>query len=66
MFLDYDRMALGVGTALGLPLTGEELAAHAAEAASAMEASTGTDRDRAAVYLEALFRLAGVPADPHG
>ena len=61
MFLDYDRMALGVGTALGLPLTGEGLAAHAAEAASAMESCTGTDRDRAAVYLEALFRLAGVP-----
>jgi putative hydrolase of the HAD superfamily len=61
VFLDYDRMALGVGTALGLPLSGEELAAHAAEATSAMESSTGTDRDRAAVYLEALFRLAGVP-----
>jgi putative hydrolase of the HAD superfamily len=62
VFLDYDRMAQGIGTALGLPLTGEGLAAHAAEAASAMETSTGTDRDRAAMYLEALFRLAGVPA----
>ena len=66
VFLDYDRMALGVGTALGLPLTGEGLAAHAAEAASAMEASTGADRDRAAAYLEALFRLAGVPASRMG
>jgi putative hydrolase of the HAD superfamily len=27
-----------------------------------MEAASGTDGDRAAVYLEALFRLAGVPA----
>src|SRR5687767_11329482 len=61
VFLDYDRMALGVSTALGLPLTGEGLATHAADAASAMESSTGTDRDRAAVYLEALFRMAGVP-----
>lgn len=61
MFLDYDRMALGVGTALGIPLTGDRLATHAADAASAMESSSGSDRDRAAVYLEALFRLAGVP-----
>jgi HAD superfamily hydrolase (TIGR01549 family) len=66
IFLDYERMALGVGTTLGLPLTGEGLAAHAAEAASAMEASSGTDGDRAAVYLEALFRLAGVPATRMG
>jgi putative hydrolase of the HAD superfamily len=66
IFLDYERMALGVGTALGLSLTGEGLAAHAAEAASAMEASTGTDSDRAAVYLQALFRLAGVPSDRMG
>jgi putative hydrolase of the HAD superfamily len=62
VFLDYERIAVGVGTALGLPLTGQGLAVHAAEAASAMEAAAGTDRDRAAVYLEALFRLAGVPA----
>ena len=62
MFLDYDRMAQGVGAALGLAFTGQALATHAAEAASAMERSSGTDRDRAAVYLEALFRLAGVPA----
>ena len=66
VFLDYERMARGVGTALGLPLTGQGLAAHAAEAASAMEASAGTDRDRAAVYLETLFRLAEVPAGRMG
>jgi putative hydrolase of the HAD superfamily len=62
VFLDYERMAVGVGRALGLALTGDGLAVHAGEAASAMEAATGTDRDRAAVYLEALFRLAGVPS----
>ncbi len=62
VFLDYDRMAQGVHTALGLPLTGAALAAHAGKAASAMESATGTDRDRAAVYLEALFRFAGIPA----
>ena len=61
MFLDYDRMAREVGAVLGLALTGDGLATHAADAASAMESSTGSDRDRAAVYLEALFRLAGVP-----
>jgi HAD superfamily hydrolase (TIGR01549 family) len=66
VFLDYERMAVGVGTALGLPLTGEGLARHAAEAASVMEASAGTDQDRAAVYLEALFRAAGVPATRMG
>jgi putative hydrolase of the HAD superfamily len=56
-------MAEGAGAALGLPLTGEALAAHAPEAAQAMERATGNDGERAAVYLEALFRSAGVPAD---
>lgn len=55
-------MAQGVGAALGLPLTGEVLAAHATEAAQAMERATGNDGDRAAAYLEALFRFSGVPA----
>jgi putative hydrolase of the HAD superfamily len=62
VFLDYARMAQGVGAALGLELTGAGLAAHAGKAAAAMEGATGTDRDRAAVYLEALFRHAGVPS----
>ena len=61
VFLDYARMAAGVGTALGLTLSGEKLASHAAEAALAME-RPGTDQERATVYLEALFLLGGVPA----
>ena len=62
VFLDYARMAEGVGTALALPLTGEGLAAHASEAADAMERAAGSDQERAAAYLEALFLLGGVPA----
>ncbi len=63
LFLDYPRMAAAVAAALGLPLTGERLAAGAGEAARAMEAAGGVDRDRAAAYLEALFLAAGVPAE---
>jgi putative hydrolase of the HAD superfamily len=63
LFLDYVRMAEGVGAALGVPLTGQELAAGAPAAARAMEAPRGTDRERAGVYFDALFRHAGVPAD---
>jgi methylmalonyl-CoA mutase, C-terminal domain len=66
VFLDYDRMAQGVGSALGLALTGEALAARAPEAAAAMERSAGTDQERAAAYLEALFRFGGVPVDRMG
>ena len=62
LFLDYARMAREVGVALGLPLTGEVLASHATEAAQAMERATGNDGERAAVYLETLFRFSGVPA----
>lgn len=61
VFLDYARMAEGVGTALGLPLTAAGLAAHASGAAGAMESAAGSNRERAAAYLEALFRLSGVP-----
>ncbi|HEX5962804.1 MAG TPA: HAD-IA family hydrolase [Gemmatimonadales bacterium] len=61
VFLDYARMAEGVGSALGLQLTGAGLEAHASEAADAMERAAGTDQERAAVYLETLFRLGGVP-----
>ncbi len=63
LFLDYVRMAEGVGAALGVPLTGQGLAAGAPAAARAMEAPRGTDRERAGVYFDALFRHAGVPAD---
>ncbi len=66
MFLDYARMAEGVGVALGLPLTAEGLAAHASEASDAMERAAGSDQERAAAYLEALFQLAGVPAQRMG
>jgi len=62
LFLDYPRMAQSVGAALGLPLTGEGLAAGAGEATRSMERFRGADRDRAAVFLETLFGLAGVPA----
>jgi putative hydrolase of the HAD superfamily len=60
VFLDYERMAARVARALDLPLTGQELACHAAAAAGAMERA-GTDQERATAYLEALFLLAGVP-----
>ena len=67
VFLDYHRMAQGVSAALGLPLTSEALAAGAPEASRAMEQAAGNDQERAAVYLEALFRLAGIPAErPRG
>jgi putative hydrolase of the HAD superfamily len=62
VFLDYARMAEGVGAVLGLPLSGEGLAIHAAEATQAMERSTGSDKERAVAYLETLFSLGGVPA----
>jgi len=62
VFLDYARMARGVGAALELALTGEDLASHAGEAALAMERASGSDQQRAAAYLEALFRIGGVPA----
>jgi putative hydrolase of the HAD superfamily len=64
LFLDYARMAQAVGAALRLPLTGEALAGHEPEAAQAMERASGSQEgERAAVYLEALFRASGVPAD---
>jgi putative hydrolase of the HAD superfamily len=59
-------MAEGVGAALGLPLVGDRLASGAAAAARAMEGIRGPDRDRATVYLETLFTLAGVPAERLG
>jgi HAD superfamily hydrolase (TIGR01509 family) len=59
-------MAEGVAAALDLPLTAEELARRSSEAAAAMERSTGGDRERAAAFLETLFRLGGVPAERMG
>ena len=66
LFLDYVRMAEGVSAALGIRLKGEHLSSHASAAARAMEAATGKDQDRAAAYIEALFRLSGVPAERLG
>ena len=60
--LDYHRLAREVSLVAGVPLTAENLTAQGAEAARAMEATSGGDRERARVYLQALFRLAGVPA----
>ena len=61
-------MAAAVGAALGVPLdpaTGSPPAA--ARRPRAPRSSAGrTDRERATVYLEALFTGAGVPADAHG
>ncbi|HEY9015487.1 MAG TPA: HAD-IA family hydrolase [Gemmatimonadales bacterium] len=62
VFLDYVRLAEGVGAALGLPLTSEGLTRHISAATQAMEQSRGTDRARATAYLEALFQLGGVPS----
>jgi putative hydrolase of the HAD superfamily len=62
LFLDHDRMAVAVGAALRLPLDAERLAGAAGAAARAAERARGADRDRAGVYLEALFIGAGVPA----
>jgi HAD superfamily hydrolase (TIGR01509 family) len=66
VFLDYARLAEGVGSILGLPLTGEGLSRHGAAAARAMERAAGTDQERAAAYLEALFLLGGVPQERLG
>lgn len=62
VFLDYARLAEGVGAALGLPLTADGLSQHASAAARAMESAAGSDQERAAAYLETLFLLGGVPA----
>jgi putative hydrolase of the HAD superfamily len=61
LFLDYDRLAAAVGGAIGVRLTGAELAAAAPAAARAMERARLSDRERAIAYLEALFLAAGIP-----
>lgn len=61
LFLDYERMAPAVGAAVGQPLTAEGLATVSAEAARRLERGTGTDKERATLYLESLFLLAGCP-----
>ena len=66
LFLDYARLAGEVGAALGLPLTSGGLSQHVSAAAEAMERAAGTDRARAAAYLETLFQLAGVGQERMG
>ena len=63
VFLDYPRIAAGLSRVLGLPITGEELAAHAGDASRAMELAAGTDQERAVIYLETLVLSAGIPAE---
>jgi HAD superfamily hydrolase (TIGR01509 family) len=66
VFLDYTRLAEGVGAALGLPLSGDELSRHVSAATLAMERAAASDQARAAAYLEALFLLGGVPPERMG
>ena len=63
LFLDYERLAAAIGPVAGAPLTAKLLASLADEAALVMERAAGNDRERAARYLETLFRLAGVAED---
>ena len=61
-------MASAVGAALGMPIEAAALDRSVAHATRAVEGPAGvaqgrTDRERARVYLEALFTGAGVPAD---
>ena len=58
--LDYGRLAGGVSAAVGRTISADQLRSRASEAAAALERGTGTDRERASAYLEALFLLAGV------
>jgi HAD superfamily hydrolase (TIGR01509 family) len=60
-------MASGVGAALGVPISAAALDRSVGAATRAVEGTAGvalgrSDRDRARVYLEALFTGAGVPA----
>lgn len=62
LFLDYPRLAAGVGAACGITLTEAALRAAAPEAARELERASGEDRERAGRYLHALLTGAGVPA----
>ncbi|HEU4955867.1 MAG TPA: HAD-IA family hydrolase [Gemmatimonadales bacterium] len=68
IYLDHERMAAEVGAALGVPITAAALDRSVSSATRAVEGAVGvaagrTDRERARVYLEALFTGAGVPAE---
>ncbi|MCU0621937.1 MAG: HAD-IA family hydrolase [Gemmatimonadales bacterium] len=63
LFLDYERLAAGVGAALGVPLSASRLRDVAPAAALAMERREfRTDRDRGSAFLLELFDRAGVDA----
>jgi HAD superfamily hydrolase (TIGR01509 family) len=62
LFLDYERIAAGVAPVAGVPLSAAALASHAEAAALEMERGSATDAERGRLFLDALFRLAGVPA----
>lgn len=61
--LEYDRLARGVGQAVGRPLTARALELAEGRAALVLERRDGRDRERASRYLETLFLEAGVPAE---
>jgi putative hydrolase of the HAD superfamily len=61
LFLDYERLAAGVSPVVDFELTASGLARCADQAAREMERAAATDRERASLFLDALFRLAGVP-----
>ena len=63
VFLDYARLASGVGQELGLALTADALASQVPAASQAMERAGGSDRQRAAVFLETMFLRAGLPPE---
>jgi HAD superfamily hydrolase (TIGR01509 family) len=63
LFLDYPRLAPAVARATGVALTAELLAEKGDEAASLLERTDGTDKERASRFLQMLFRLAGVPEE---
>ncbi len=60
LFLDYGRLARAVTPVAGMRLTAEGLAAAAVPAAREVEGGGDSEHERAARYLDALFRLAGV------
>lgn len=66
LFLDYERIAARIAPVAGVMLTGALLESRAAAAALEMERSDATDAERAALFLDALFRLSGVPAERAG
>jgi len=61
LHLDYDRLARGVGDALGLTWPSGVVAAGGPAAFTAIADAWGSDRARAERFLATLFGAAGVP-----